>query len=149
MKIQFDFEATDVSFSTYYKNICAVSTMELNSWYHNGSIYILDSIESKIIQKIDNKIGIHQLCWSEFYHDLLLCSNHDGTFNLWNINDKKKTEVLSEEGYHITSIDWNNLKKELILVGSESSRIQLFDGSNLSKIKNTFAEHTKFIYDVK
>jgi WD40 repeat protein len=149
MKIHFTYEATDVSFSTYYKNICAVSTMEMKNWYHNGSIYIIDTVESKILQKFDNKIASNKICWSEHFTDLILSANHDGTFNLININNKKTNEVLSEEGYRITSLDWNNLKKEFILIGSESSRIQLFDGSNLTQISKNFAEHTKCIHDVK
>lgn len=148
--LKLDFEGKDVQFSTQYKNICCVGTFDVFNWYHNGSIFIVNTKEQKVLKKFDNKIGVHKLSLSENYPEILLSANHDGSMNIWNINESKLlSNIVCEEGYPISSLNWNNLIKNLILVGSTSSRIELFDSNNFSEILTIFAEHTKSVNDVK
>ena len=71
---------------------------------------------------------------------------------LWNINEGKKVvSTLTDKGYSITCIDWNqfNDSSTLLLVGSSSSRIKMFDTRNFEYVVDQFTEHSKTVNDVK
>ena len=72
--------------------------------------------------------------------------------SLWNLNETKKiSTTLVDKGYNITCVDWNNFNDSstLILIGSSSSRIKLFDSRNLEYVVQQFGEHSKIINDIK
>ena len=84
------------------------------------------------------------------------CSQCDifylSALSLWNLNETKKIiTTLVDRGYHIKCIDWNqfNDSSTLILIGSSSSRIKLFDSRNLEYVVEQFGEHSKMVNDVK
>lgn len=148
--LKLDFEGKDVQFSTHFKNICCVGTFDVLNWYHKGSIFVINTKEQRVLKKFDNKIGVHKLSLSENYPEILISANHDGSMNIWDINKSKMvSNIVCEEGYPLSSVNWNNLIQNLILVGSTSSRIELFDSNNFSEILTIFAEHTKSVNDVK
>lgn len=71
---------------------------------------------------------------------------------LWNVNQSQKViSILADKGYSIKCVDWNQFgdSATLVLVGSTSSRIKLFDSRNFEYVVEQFAEHTKVINDVK
>lgn len=125
-------QATDIQFSTKYKNISCVSTFDYNNWYHSGSIWIVNTKNNTILHEFKNHIGIHKLSWSEKYQDHILAANHDGSFTMWDANKAKLVvKVNNEEGYESMAINWNNLMKNKIIVGSSSSRVTLFDATSI------------------
>jgi WD40 repeat protein len=92
------------------------------------------------LAKYNNGIGINSLTWSEYYVSTVACANHDGSnfrsltlhyfkgLNLWNVNNGKKlVSVQAEKGGPLKAVDWNHLEPDLILTGSFSSRVKLFD----------------------
>jgi peroxin-7 len=148
--LSLDFEGKDVVFSTKYKDICCIGTFDTLNWFHSGSLYLCNTRNNTIMTKLDNRIGIHKLSWSEKYSDIVITANHNGTFHIWDVNQKLlKSTVVVEEGYATSCINWNNIAKNDIIVGSVSSRIHHYDVQNLDKIVTTFSEHTKSVYDVK
>lgn len=47
---------------------------------------------------------------------------------MWNVNNGKRlVNVQAEKGHALQAIDWNNMEFDLLLTGSYSSRIKLFD----------------------
>ncbi|KAF0985066.1 hypothetical protein FDP41_000105 [Naegleria fowleri] len=170
--ISFSHSIHSLAYSTHYGNVCCVGTFDLNHWYHRGEIHVChvssfnnisengdstfhDLNEKPLIKQIavlDNKVGVNKLMWSEIFKELVASANHDGTVTLWNVNQSQKViSILADKGYSIKCVDWNQFgdSATLVLVGSTSSRIKLFDSRNFEYVVEQFAEHTKVINDVK
>ncbi|KAG2381671.1 hypothetical protein C9374_006055 [Naegleria lovaniensis] len=170
--VSFSHSIHSLAYSTHYRNVCCVGTFDLNHWYHRGEIHVChvssfnkiseddetsfhDLNEKPLIKQIavlDNKVGVNKLVWSEIFKELIASANHDGTVTLWNVNQSQKViSILADKGYSISCVDWNQFgdSATLLLVGSTSSRIKLFDSRNFEYVVEQFAEHTKVINDVK
>jgi WD40 repeat protein len=150
-----DNEINDIEYSTYYRDVCCVGTMNHSHFFHGGDLYLYHmSTENHKFQqlggRIRNRVGIHTLTWSEHYVQTIVCGNHDGTIHFWNVNKGKRLVSLqADKGYPISAVDWNHLDHNYILSASSSSRVKLFDISNLDYISSSYMEHTKAVNDAK
>jgi WD40 repeat protein len=154
---QLDHQVNDIEYSTHYKNICCAGTMNYNNWYHGGDLYLLHMNTTtpadrklNVFNKLKNRTGVHSLTWSEHFVQTVMCGNHDGSINFWNVNKGRKlVSLVGDKGYPINSVDWNQLDNDYILTAASSSRVKMFDISNLDYVSSAYTEHTRSVNDVK
>jgi hypothetical protein len=63
--------------STYYENTLIASTFDKGNYYHDGNIFVIENMKIKYV--LENKIGIKQINLSEYYTDMVLSANNDGS----------------------------------------------------------------------